>query len=60
MLTIRESRGMIRKPEGRIGPSSENEASMGAKTSSAQVPTEFSSTPLHSWDSMQPETTKSQ
>lgn len=39
---------MIRKPEGIIGASSENEASIGAKTSSAQLPTAFSSTPLQS------------
>nr|GMC86756.1 hypothetical protein Iba_chr04dCG13820 [Ipomoea batatas] len=39
---------MIRKPEGRSGASSANEASMGAKMSSAQVPTAFSSTPLQS------------
>lgn len=39
---------MIRKPEGRRGASSAKEASIGAKTSSAHVPTAFSSTPLQS------------
>jgi hypothetical protein len=46
MLTIPESKGIMRKPEGIIGASSEKEASMGAKMSSAEVPTAFSSTPL--------------
>ena len=45
----------MRKPDGRIGASSEKEASIGAKTSSAQVPTAFSSTALHSWEPMQPQ-----
>lgn len=45
--TAFESRGMMRKPEGRRGASSEKEASIGANTSSAQVPTALSSTPLH-------------
>ena len=45
-----ESRGMMRKPDGRIGASSEKEASIGAKMSSAEVPTVFSSTPLQSWE----------
>lgn len=44
----------MRKPEGIIGASSENEASMGAKMSSAQFPTAFSSTPLQSWGKMHP------
>ncbi|GMP34957.1 hypothetical protein CsSME_00007608 [Camellia sinensis var. sinensis] len=43
-----ESRGMMRKPEGKRGASSANEASIGANMSSAQVPTAFSSMPLHS------------
>jgi hypothetical protein len=46
MLTIPESKGIMQKPEGIIGASSEKEASMGAKMSSAEVPTAFSSTPL--------------
>lgn len=45
-----ESRGIMRKPEGKIGASSEKDASIGANMSSAQVPTERSSTPLQSWD----------
>lgn len=48
-LTTLESRGIIRKPEGRSGASSEKEASIGAKMSSEHVPTAFSSTPLQSW-----------
>jgi hypothetical protein len=40
---------MMRKPEGRRGASSAKEASIGAKISSAQVPTAFSSIPLHSY-----------
>lgn len=48
VFTIPESRGMMRKPDGRIGASSEKEASIGAKMSSAEVPTVFSSTPLQS------------
>lgn len=39
----------MRKPDGRSGASSAKDASMGAKTSSAQVPTAFSSTPLQSY-----------
>lgn len=42
-----ESRGMILKPDGNNGASSGNISSMGAKTSSEQAPTAFSSTPLH-------------
>lgn len=45
--TLPESSGMMRKPEGRRGASSTNEASIGANMSSAQVPTAFSSIPLH-------------
>lgn len=41
--------GIIRNPEGKSGASSVKEASIGAKISSAEVPIEFSSTPLHSW-----------
>uniref|UniRef100_A0A7C9ECG9 Uncharacterized protein n=1 Tax=Opuntia streptacantha TaxID=393608 RepID=A0A7C9ECG9_OPUST len=43
-----ESRGIMRNPEGRRGASSAKEASIGANISSAQVPTAFSSIPLHS------------
>lgn len=39
----------MRKPEGRRGASSGNISSIGAKTSSEQAPTAFSSTPLHSY-----------
>jgi len=38
---------MMRKPEGMIGASSEKDASIGAKISSAHDSTGFSSTPLH-------------
>lgn len=48
VFTTPVSRGMMRKPEGRRGASSAKDASMGAKTSSAQVPIAFSSTPLQS------------
>lgn len=41
------SNGMTRKPDGNNGASSANDSSMGAKTSWAQEPTAFSSTPLH-------------
>lgn len=37
----------MRKPEGSSGASSGNISSMGAKTSSEQAPTAFSSTPAH-------------
>lgn len=47
-LTLLESSGIIRKPEGKRGASSANEASIGANMSSAQVPIAFSSIPLHS------------
>lgn len=49
MLTVLESRGIMRKPEGRRGASSAKEESIGANISSAHVPTEFSSTPPQSW-----------
>jgi len=49
MLTFEDSIGMMRNPDGRRGASSEKDASIGAKTSSAQAPTAFSSTPLQSW-----------
>lgn len=39
---------MMRKPEGSSGASSGNISSIGAKTSSEQAPTAFSSTPLQS------------
>lgn len=54
-LTVPESRGMMRKPEGKMGASSEKDASIGAKTSSALVPTACSSTPLQSCGQVQPE-----
>lgn len=38
---------MMRKPDGSSGESSLNDASIGAKMSSEQVPTMFSSTPLY-------------
>lgn len=38
---------MIRKPDGSSGESSLNDASIGAKMSSEQVPAMFSSTPLY-------------
>ena len=38
----------MRNPEGKMGASSEKDASIGAKTSSALVPTACSSTPLQS------------
>lgn len=43
-----ESKGIIRNPEGRRGASSANDASIGAKISSAQEPTAFSSSHLSS------------
>lgn len=51
--TFPESRGMIRKPDGRSGASSAKEASIGANISSAQVPTAFSSIPLQSYKKIQ-------
>ena len=42
-----ESKGMTRKPDESKGPSSGNISSIGAKTSSEQAPTAFSSIPLH-------------
>jgi len=47
-LAVPDSRGMMRKPEGKMGASSEKDASIGAKISSALVPTACSSTPLQS------------
>ncbi len=47
LLTIRlQSRGMTRNPDGKRGTSSDTATSTGAKTSWAQAPTAFSSTPL--------------
>lgn len=45
--TVFDSKGIMRKPEGSNGASSGNISSIGAKTSSEQAPTAFSSTPLH-------------
>lgn len=45
-LTGFESNGIIRKPEGSNGASSGNISSIGAKTSSEQAPTAFSSIPM--------------
>jgi hypothetical protein len=45
--TVFDSSGMTRKPEGSSGASSGNISSIGAKTSSEQAPTAFSSIPLH-------------
>lgn len=47
-MTLLESRGIMRKPDGKRGASSAKEASIGANMSSAQVPTAFSSIPLQS------------
>lgn len=49
MLTFPESKGIIRNPEGKRGASSAKDASIGAKISSAQEPTAFSSIPLHNY-----------
>jgi len=46
-LTAFDSSEMMRKPEGSSGASSGNVSSIGAKTSSEQAPTAFSSIPLH-------------
>ncbi|KAF5772717.1 hypothetical protein HanXRQr2_Chr13g0580501 [Helianthus annuus] len=41
------SNGIIRNPDGMSGASSGNISSIGAKISSEQAPTAFSSIPLH-------------
>lgn len=46
MLTISESREIIRKPDGNSGASSAQDASTGANISSEQVPGEFLFNPL--------------
>lgn len=55
-LTIPDSIGIMRKPEGIIGASSENDASKGANISSAHVPTALSSTPLQNCRKMHSQT----
>lgn len=47
-LTVFVSSGITRKPEGSSGASSAKDSSIGAKTSCAQAPEAFSSTPLQS------------
>lgn len=59
LLTSRlQSRGITRKPDGSRGTSSDTAASTGAKTSWAHAPTAFSSTPLQSYFSIQPQPKK--
>lgn len=46
--TVFTSSGITRKPDGNRGASSAKDSSIGAKTSWAQAPIAFSSTPLQS------------